>query len=144
MLLSTISGKGTCIVLKTSFTSKALLFKIAFLIPCKKFSSLFNEMVFFCVVVFFSFHRVVYFAVWLFLDSGLSSLVDMQLSIHQWQLYVPASVSWRWSFWLFWHILFSQALTVPRRLSFDPHPPTCLRSLLATLVVEWCTWRAQP
>lgn len=48
--------------------------------------------------------------------SGLSSQVNIQLSIHQWQLLVPASVLWQWRFLPFWHDFLYLKCSTPSNL----------------------------
>lgn len=74
---------------KTSYHLKARLFFRAFVFPVK--SSVVCVLCQFFVGFFLSppsFHRVADLAVWLLFGSSLFSLVNMQLSIHQWQLHV--------------------------------------------------------
>lgn len=98
-------------------------------------------MVLFFYSFFFSFHKVVYFAVWLYFWNQASPhwLTCSFPSTNDGCMYLPVYLT----VMLFTILAYFLEPTVPRCLSFDPHPPTCLRSLFTTLVVEWCTWRAQ-
>lgn len=131
MKLSTISGKGTCVVLKKLYF-KRLYFLRASLTPCKKFSSLCNEMLWCCFPPSTGLYILLYFQI----QASPHRLTRSFPSTNDSCVYLPVYYEGE-------DFYYTGMFTFPRCSSFDPHPPACLRSLFSTLVVEWCTWRSQ-